>query len=857
MNRLFLYFFSGILLFTSCAQKEKSTTNELFVSGNLEVTLWASSPMLNNPTNMDVDIKGRLWITEAVNYRSFANNDSFFMYRAKGDRIMILEDTDKDGKADSAKVFVQDPDLLSPVGIAVLGNKVVVSCSPNLIVYTDENGDDVPDKKEILLTGFGGKDHDHSLHAVYGGPDGNWYFNAGNAGPHIVTDKSGWTLRSGSMYTGGSPYNDKNEGGMKSDDGKVWTGGLALRVSPEGKNLKVLGHNFRNSYEVIPDSYGNLWQNDNDDEVLACRVSWLMEGGNAGYFSADGTRNWKADQRPGQSIPTAHWHQEDPGVMPLGDISGAGAPTGITMIEGDELGENYRGTLLSADAGRNIIFEYHPSVRQSGYTLGERKVFCSSLSDDNAGYIWNDSTLKRQQDKWFRPSDVTIGTDGAIYIADWYDPVVGGHLMQDSTGFGRIYRITRKDKKMVTPEIDLGTIEGQIEALKSPAINVRYSGYVKLKEQGDKATAPLKALLNDKNPFIRARAVWLLPVNELEQLLSHNDALIRATAYRALKQSVPNVIEYAKKMVNDESPFVQREVAVSLIDVPYEQKKDILFRLIAKCRDEWMLQTIGTALKGNESDAYREIKNTFASDDNTIQKYAWLLHPAEAINDLQQAASDNSTSTQNRLKAVTGLGFVSDKKSIPVIEKLTSSPDTMVAKTAKFWLGFKSPSSIVAKSSAPPVSMNASSKTYLIRDVINLKPDVSNGTTLFNAYCRTCHKVQNNGANVGPDLTYTAKKFDDEQLMKAIIFPSSAIAFGYQPWMITTKNKSTFYGFLVSNTKDAMILRDLAEVNYTILKKDILSAEKQNKSPMPEAGQFGLNEQQLRDITGYLKSVAD
>ncbi|RYG39759.1 MAG: dehydrogenase, partial [Chitinophagaceae bacterium] len=318
--RISLLFVFAIAVF-SCKQKksEQSGRHALNVPDDLEVTLWAESPMLYNPTNMDVDIKGRIWVTEAVNYRSYRNNDSFFMHRPKGDRIMILEDTDHDGKADTAKVFVQDSDLLSPVGIAVLGNKVVVSCSPNLIVYTDENGDDVPDKKEILLTGFGGKDHDHSLHAVYGGPDGNWYFNVGNAGPHIVKDKAGFTLRAGSLYTGGSPYNDKNEGSMVSDDGKVWTGGLALRVNAEGKSLKVMGHNFRNSYEVIPDSYGNLWQNDNDDEVLACRTSWLMENGNAGFFSTDGTRSWKADQRPGQSIPTAHWHQDDPGVMPAGD----------------------------------------------------------------------------------------------------------------------------------------------------------------------------------------------------------------------------------------------------------------------------------------------------------------------------------------------------------------------------------------------------------------------------------------------------------------------------------------------------------------------------------------------------------
>ena len=269
------FFILSIVYFTGCKTAPSKNTTGLFLPEDLEATLWAESPMLYNPTNMDVDYKGRVWLTEAVNYRNFNNDSTRFLHHPKGDRVVILEDTDQDGKADKSTVFVEDKDLISPVGIAVIGNKVIVSCSPNLIIYTDENGDDKADKKEIILTGFGGKDHDHSLHSVTAGPDGKWYFNTGNAGPHMVTDKSGWTLRSGSLYTGGSPYNDKNEGNRISDDGKVWVGGLALRVNPDGTGLKVLGHNFRNSYEVVTDSYGNLWQNDNDDQVVTCRTTWF------------------------------------------------------------------------------------------------------------------------------------------------------------------------------------------------------------------------------------------------------------------------------------------------------------------------------------------------------------------------------------------------------------------------------------------------------------------------------------------------------------------------------------------------------------------------------------------------------
>ena len=315
-----------------------ATDNGFELPEGWQATLWAESPDFYNPTNMDVDSRGRIWVTEAVNYRDFNNSPHKRLNFEKGDRVMILEDTDGDGISDSSKVFVQDKDLVAPLGIAVIGNKVLVSCAPNLFVYTDENGDDIPDKKEVFLTGFGGFDHDHSLHSVVAGPDGKWYFNTGNAGPHNVTDKAGWQLRSGSVYTGGTPYNQENSPAQVSDDGKIWVGGLALRIGADGKGLEVLGHNFRNAYELAMDSYGNMWQNDNDDQVETCRTTWLMEGGNAGYFSQDGSRTWQADRRPNEDTFTAHWHQNDPGVLPAGDNTGAGSPTGVAIYEGDAFG---------------------------------------------------------------------------------------------------------------------------------------------------------------------------------------------------------------------------------------------------------------------------------------------------------------------------------------------------------------------------------------------------------------------------------------------------------------------------------------------------------------------------------------
>jgi putative membrane-bound dehydrogenase-like protein len=939
-----------------CREKTSAALESplLYLPDDLEATLWAESPMFYNPTNMDVDAKGRIWITEAVNYRTYNNDSTRRLFHSKGDRIVILEDTNSDGKADVAKIFVQDPDLVSPLGIAVIGNKIIVSCSPNLIIYTDDNGDDKPDRKEIFLTGFGGLDHDHSLHAVVAGPDGNWYFNTGNAGPHVVTDKAGWTLRSGSIYTGGSPYNKANQGNMKSDDGKIWVGGLALRINPDGSKLKVMGHNFRNSYESIIDSYGNLWQNDNDDQVVACRTSWLMEGGNAGFFSTEGTRYWQADQRPWQDIFTAHWHQDDPGIMPAGDNSGAGAPTGIAVNEGDALGEKYRGLLLSADAGRNVIFGYHPQVSNSGYLLGERSNFITSLAADNEGYVWNDSLQNTKSEKWFRPSDVTIGTDGAIYLADWYDPVVGGHQMLDSVGYGRIYKIMPKGKTLKSPELDFNSVTGLIEAFTNPAIHVRAVAFNLLKGKGAEVVGSVSELLKSSNPYHNARAIWLLTMlgekgeAEVRKLLDHSDELFRATAFRALRQTQSDVLVLAEKLSADPSPFVRREVAIALRDLPFDKTRSLIIKLAQQYdgADKWYLETVASACQGHEEEVFKEILKLQKAEkqnpdqwNNLVASFAWRLHPSFLVKDLKVRARSTNVNESERSKALTALAFVNTREAALAMIELSKSSLADVNEQATYWVVFRQGNDwyslidwsktgidverqriienmkvrmskilderlpfnekkrntqdmarnaiggqmllgMVAENKLPKelypvveelifrnpdrsVRILASSffkkpgttQSYAISAIAKLKHDVVAGQALFAANCATCHRVKLVGTDIGPDLTFINKKFDREGLLDAIINPDGGIVFGYDPWIITTKEGDSYYGFLLADGEKTIVIKDISGKKHVVNTSEVSSRKRQEKSLMPEPSSLGLTEQNLADLTGYLISL--
>lgn len=648
---------------------ENIAPSEFVVADGFEITVWATTPQLYNPTNFDVDAKGRLWVTEGVNYRNF-RNEALGLSNNSGDRVVVLQDTDGNGTADASHTFVRDPDLVAPLGIGVIGNKVIVSCAPNIIIYTDVDGDTkfdpTVDTKEVFLTGFRGHDHDHSLHSVKAGPDGYWYFNVGNGGPHTVADKAGWTLRAGSSYAGGSPHLKENTPGRKSDDGRVWVGGVGLRIRPDGTGLEPIAHNFRNAYEESVTSFGDVFHADNDDPP-ACRTTWVMENGNAGFSSADGTRSWKIDQRPGQPIRVAEWRQEDPGTMPSGDIYGNGAPTGIVYGENGCFDSLYpNGLLLSCESARGELFGYVPTPQGAGFTM-ERFDFLK-VKPGSAKH------------GWFRPSDVTIGADGAIYLSDWYDPGVGGHRMTDITGSGTIYRIAPPSFTPKVPVVDLTTTVGQIAALESPAVNVRALGFEALRKAGVSVADDVSKVVDSSAPFQAARAIWLLPycgesgIAKLKTLFEHKDAQMRITAFRSLRraQNDPAVQSATSHMYRsvqlqlsqDGTPAVRREVALSLRDVPFEQCREVLINIAAGFDgwDRWYLEALGTACDGKETEAYAELVVSQNLEplkwDRRTASIAWRLHPVAAIDGLTVRAMSDDLPTAERKRMINSLAFV-------------------------------------------------------------------------------------------------------------------------------------------------------------------------------------------------------
>jgi putative membrane-bound dehydrogenase-like protein len=852
---------------------------------DLEVTIWATTPQLYNPTNMDFDKDGRLFIAEGVNYRHAGNT------RPEGDRIVVLEDTDADGIADETKLFWQDPYLTSPLGVAVLDNQIVISQPPDLVVLTDVDRnlkfDPAIDKREVLMSGFNARQHDHSLHSVTAGPDGQWNFNNGNCGA-IFTDKSGKTFRIGSGYYnsgGGTWYSDtKAIAGKPSDDGNVWVGGFSVRMNPDGTNARIVGHNYRNSYEQALTSFGDMFQSDNDDPP-ACRVAEVIEGGNAGFSSADGERTWGADRRPGQDVPTAEWRQEDPGTMPSGDVYGGGSPTGVAFYENGALGDKWQGLLLACEAGKNVIFGYLPKPDGAGFELKRMDFITSNKEGEFAGSDFQGAQINQELKTRFRPADVAVGPDGALYVADWFDPRVGGHSTQDPGLYGTIYRIAPKGFKSVVPKIDLETTEGQIAALKSPAVNVRNSGFVRLKAQGTKAIPALKPLLKDKNPYIAARAVWLLaqlgePGQEIvAQLLSSKEPRQRLLATRALRAAGFDSVKLATKMVKDSSPMVRREVALMLRDVPADQSVPMLASIAAQFdgKDRAYLEALGLGSTNKEAAVYDTAKKMMnqGSGDKWSDAFAWIawrLHPNQSVPDLKaRAIAPGVTADQSKLM-LTALGFNPSPAASAAMIEFANKEGFAQKELASWWLNNRKgnlwkthnideilksmgqdPANIKLVGVELPAAPANAVKLPPASDIAQLKGDVERGKAAV-AACYMCHMVGQQGIDYGPDLTSYGRQQPTDVIVKAIAEPSADISHGYEGHVIKTKDGVTIMGMLLSDG-DTVMIKCFGGQTQTVPRSRIESIKPMERSLMYDPAMLGLTPQSIADITAYLKSL--
>jgi len=665
--------------FVAPAWAQKSPEEELkalVVPDDMEIKLFASEPMITNPAAIDIDTQGRVWVAEIQWYRRAAKTPG-------ADRIVVLEDTDKDGVADKSTVFADA--LFAPMSVCVAGDKVYVATSPDLWMYEDKNGDlkaDGPPKK--ILTGFGGNNHDHGAHSLVLGPDHKWWMAHGDSG-----------------------YNVTGVDGSKIE----FPAGGMIRGELDGTKLENVAVNFRNSYEIAVSSFGESFCSDNDnDGNVSVRICWILEGGNYGWFKRPGPKF-------AAGVPLANtWHFRGaiPGFVPSTIVTGFGSPCGMCYYEGSTI-PSLKNTPLHCDAGPREVRAYPHKKAGAGFT-GESRNIVTSKGDD-----------------YFRPDDICTAPDGSLFIADWYDGGVGGHAYNNPNQ-GRIFRLTPKAGKPSRTEKPgpYANIEDAIVGLQSPNLATQYLAREKLLAEGQAAVPALVELMKS-SATNAARAMWVCDRiggaarDQVTKLLNAEDPAIEALAVRILRRHGDDkaIVELLTKKAAGHSKLdeVGRELLLFVAKQTGPEAEKALVALASKYTggDRYALETIGIAARGREAAIY----DALVSAGSTNWEVLGRLDMKRALPAIAAVVNDSSASPELRMAALNRLAVSLDETAFDAVVAIAQNHDAPMpirrgavailqanCSTAGLWSGIvgNADSSVSAWTTYKPADVAASRK---------------------------------------------------------------------------------------------------------------------------------------------------
>ncbi len=528
-----------------------------------EAELVAAEPQIHKPMNLAFDDRGRIWVTDTVEYPFPAPPD-----RKPRDTVKILEDTNGDGRPDKVTTFADGLNIpigvlpltsppigpIRPIGPMGRGGQVrrqeaLVYSIPNIYRLIDTDGDDVADQREIAYSTFGFQDT-HGMASSF-----NWGFD-------------GW------IY---ATHGFANNSQVKGGDGQAikMNSGNTFRMRPDGSRVEQFTWGQVNPFGLSFDPLGNLFSADCHSRP----VMMLLRGG---YYQSFG--------KPHDGLGFApeickHDH-------------GSTGIAGIVYYAADHFPSEYRGTVFVGNPVTSRI--NHDRLNGQGSTL---------IAEEQPDFLKSD-------DPWFRPVDLKLGPDGALYVCDFYNRIIGHyevpltHPGRDRER-GRIWRIVYRGKdgkgKAVMPRKDWSkaTIEELIEDLGHANLAVRIRAANQL--VGRKAGDPVRgALDNDANALQRVHVLWVLArlgrldERSLERCAKDKDAQVRVHAMRVLGENKELTTAQRALLhdgLRDQSDFVQRAAAEALALHPAAESIRPLIRTHPFVEDVQLLHAVRLALR--------------------------------------------------------------------------------------------------------------------------------------------------------------------------------------------------------------------------------------------------------------------
>ncbi len=508
------------------------------VPQGLKVNLFASEkdfPALAEPVQMAFDTKGRLWVAVMPAYPHWRPKDEMT------DKVLILEDTDQDGRADKCVVFANH--LNVPTGLEFYRDGLLLAQAPYIEFLKDTDGDDHADFRERVLGGIDSADTHHTANSFVLDPGGALYFQEG-------------TFHHTQVETLEGPVRNVNAG--------------VYRYEPRSERFGVyVAYNFANPHGHVFDRWG---QDFVTDGTGADTYDAALFSGKT-YFP-------KKHNRP----PRVYKQRTRP------------CP-GTAILSSEQFPDEMQQNLMVANViGFLGILQYKVSDNGSGFSATEVEPIVQS-DDPN-----------------FRPTDMEIGPDGAIYFLDWQNPIIGHmqHHLRDPSrdhSHGRVYRIVDTRRPLMKPaKIAGASIPHLLDLLKSPTDSVRYRAKIELGNRNtDDVMAALKewtGKLDPKDPDYEhnmMEALWLHQYHNvvdrslLERMLRSPDSHARAAATRVLcywRDRVPDALDLLKKQVNDDQPRVRLEAVRACSFFQSAQAADVALEALNHPMDDFLKFTL-------------------------------------------------------------------------------------------------------------------------------------------------------------------------------------------------------------------------------------------------------------------------
>lgn len=532
----------------------KEAVDAMSVKAGYEVNVWAAEPMMTQPMAFCWDDKGRLWVAENKDYESRGHGFS----NAGTSRILILEDTDGDGAADSQQVFMEG--LAFPAAIAVGFDGLFVGAPPNLLFVPDKDGDDKADMEdvEILLTGWGIRDRHETLNSLHWGPDGWLYGLQGFATPSKIRKPNG----DAKLYF----HNDEFPENLLEADGVDINGGV-WRYHPVKHRFEVVAHGFSNPWGIDYDAKGQLF-------MTACVIPHLWHVIPGGVYHRQGGQHFNP------------YVYED--IKTIADHRHSSAHGGARIYQSDAFPKEEHGRIFMAN-------------------IHEHAVLSDILEPKGSGYVGvhGDDFMRANNAQWVGFS-MEIGPEGGLYVLDWHDAdICGQDVLNSETG--RIFRIM-PSKSLATDfpgrYADLNTLtDEQLVELQTNASDWharRARGILHKRSTAGNLQAntfsQLKAIFDkDKNPDWRLRAMWSLHITggltpeDLLESLDDKDPYIRAWAIQLLCEdrspSARALAKFRSMAQHDRSPVVRLYLAAALQRIANDDKWTIAINLIQRNED--------------------------------------------------------------------------------------------------------------------------------------------------------------------------------------------------------------------------------------------------------------------------------